>query len=183
MITESDVRTRLYELLRKANDPAGCPVKLYSTSLTANVVFDLKGRAAGMCRTRKTATGIDCVIRINREAMKIDEGTFVMQEVMPHEVAHLLSASVFGATGFPQFKGHGHGWRTLAIWLGASGSRTCSVGLKPSRSSKTYPYRASCGTAIELGAIRHRKVQAGAFLKLRTTGGKVRAEHYVGSAA
>lgn len=181
--TEDDVRRRVADLLGRIHDP-GCPVRLPETSIALEVAFDLRGLAAGQARLKRAEDGMQALLRFNPAAMGIDGGRFMLDEVAPHEVAHVFASLVVFYSTLPAmkttpFRGHGQGWKMIARWLGATGNRTCDVGLTPSRNMLRFAYKASCGTVIHLTKQRHTKLQLGARMRLRKTGGKLSAEHFL----
>jgi predicted SprT family Zn-dependent metalloprotease len=181
--SEDDVRQRVTELLGRIKDP-GCPVRLPPTNILLEVTFDLRGLAAGQARMKRVNDGKRVVLRFNPAAMGFENGKFILDEVVPHEVAHVFSYLIASNPALPKkmrapFAGHGHGWQMLARWLGASGKRTCDVGLKPSRDMRPFTYKASCGTEIKVTARVHAKLQSGARMGIRNTGGRLTAAHFV----
>lgn len=118
------------------------------------VVFDLKGRAAGMYRSYQ---GVQ-LIRYNPWlfAKYFDDN---VQNTIPHEVAHYLSDMLHGLRNI---RPHGRQWGELMDILGAVPSRKHTYDLSgiPQRQLRRYPYRCAC-RQHEIGALRHRRIQRG----------------------
>jgi SprT protein len=118
------------------------------------VVFDLRGRAAGMYRVK----GLGLEIRYNPFifARYFDD---CLRRTVPHEVAHYLCHQVYGwATGRP----HGSEWQRLMQLFGADARRTHSYDLEglPMRTANRYNYRCDCRNH-QLGSRRHSRVRRG----------------------
>ena len=118
------------------------------------VVFDLKGRAAGMYRSYQGKREI----RYNPWLFaKYFEDN--MQNTIPHEVAHYLSDVLYGIR---TIRPHGRQWSALMEILGATPSRKHTYDLSgiPQRNLRRYTYRCAC-RHYELGAQRHRRISRG----------------------
>lgn len=115
------------------------------------VLFDLKGRAAGMYRVNKNQR----FIRYNPYlfAKYFDDN---LQQTVPHEVAHYLCDVVYGLR---RIRPHGPEWKQLMQQFGARTEATCRYDLAgiPSRSQRRHAYRCQCMTHL-LTARRHNSV-------------------------
>ena len=116
------------------------------------VVFDLKGRCAGMYRVRN-----------GRREIRYNPYLFArcfadnLAVTVPHEVAHYVTDCVFGLR---HIRPHGREWRRLMQAFGADPQVTCRYDLTgiPVRNYRRFGYRCGCRTH-ELTAYRHNRVQ------------------------
>ena len=118
------------------------------------VVFDLKGRAAGMYRSYQGTQEI----RYNPWlfAKYFDDN---VQNTIPHEVAHYLSDVLHGLRNI---RPHGRQWCELMHSLGALPSRKHTYDLSgiPQRNLRRYAYRCAC-RGYELSRQRHLRITRG----------------------
>lgn len=124
------------------------------------VLFDLKGRAAGMYKVNKSQR----VIRYNPYIFDryFSEN---LEATVPHEVAHYIVDVLYGLR---RTKPHGKEWKNIMAMFDADASVTCSfdlVGL-PTRHYQRFDYSCSCRTH-ELTRIRHNRVLKGASYHCR----------------
>lgn len=128
---------------------------------TIPVLFDLKGRTAGMFK----AHGRRRWIRYNPWifARYFPEN---MAETVPHEVAHYIVHEVWGSgagsRGKRSPKPHGVEWRTVMSAFGVEGQVTFDLDLEgiPQRRQKTHPYRCDC-RIHEVSTTRHNRILRG----------------------
>lgn len=118
------------------------------------VLFDLKGRAAGMYRVKRGQREI----RYNPYlfAKYYDDN---LATTIPHEVAHYVTDVVYGLS---TIRPHGEEWRAVMQMFGADASRTCRYDLDgiPVRRLQRHAYRCGC-EVYKLTARRHRRIQSG----------------------
>jgi SprT protein len=117
------------------------------------VLFDLKGRAAGMFKI----VGKHRVIRYNPWifAKYYAEN---LRDTVPHEVAHYVVHEVYPRRST---KPHGHAWKNLMAAFGADAGVTFNLSLDgvPQRSQRTHRYQ--CGCQIhQVSTTRHYRAQA-----------------------
>lgn len=123
------------------------------------VLFDLRGRAAGMYRVR----GGQRCIRYNPYifARYFETG---LRETVPHEVAHYVTDLLHG---LQRVRPHGVEWQSVMQALGAEPRATGDYDLSgiPVRRQRRFSYRCSCRTH-QLTTRRHNRVHRGeaAFL-------------------
>jgi len=119
------------------------------------ISFDLSGRAAGMFRVRHGQREI----RYNPYifAKYFDDN---VRHTVPHEVAHLLVAELYGLRGL---RPHGVEWRAVMQRLGAEPTVTCRYDLQgiPQRRQRRFSYACAC-KLHSITAVRHNRVQGGA---------------------
>lgn len=118
------------------------------------VLFDLRGRAAGMFKV----VGSKRVIRYNPWIFGkyFDEN---LRDTVPHEVAHFIVHETCGRRAKP----HGQQWRALMAQFGADDGVTFNLDLAgiPQRRQRTHPYRCTC-RVHQVSTTRHNRVLAGA---------------------
>lgn len=116
------------------------------------VLFDLRGRAAGMYRVR----GGSRVIRYNPWLFaKYPEDN--LRITIPHEVAHYVTDCLHGLRGL---RPHGVEWRAVMQAFGVDPRSGVAHDLSgiPLRAQRRHAYRCGCGLH-ELSTRRHRRVQ------------------------
>lgn len=124
------------------------------------VSFDLKGRAAGQLVRSKSRCfgGRTERLRFNSYLLEAYGDEFIDQ-VVPHECAHLVAYRVYGS----QIKPHGAQWRyVMSEVFGLEPSVTHSFEVQVARRLKRFDYRCEChGKLHQLSSIRHNKVIRG----------------------
>ena len=117
------------------------------------VLFDLKGRAAGMFKV----IGKRRLIRYNPWifAKYFEEN---LLDTVPHEVAHFIVHEVYPRRST---RPHGVAWKGLMSKFGADAGVTFDLNLDgvPQRSQRTHPYYCGC-QVHEVSTTRHNRVQA-----------------------
>lgn len=114
--------------------------------------FDLRGRVAGRAISQKSKERFTGHIQLNAELL-LRETQEILQDTVPHEVAHLLAHYYFG-----RVKAHGHEWQRVMRSLGRLPKRTHSMQTTPARVVKAeYVYECRCRRR-NLTAIRHKRV-------------------------
>jgi predicted SprT family Zn-dependent metalloprotease len=102
----------------------------------------------------------------------------MLNEVIPHEVAHLVGF----ATGRDQ--GHGAWWRIYCVGLGGNGKRTHSCQVTPARRTRTFEYKTASGKAYMIGARVHNQIQTKlAVRRICSTGEMIYASCFTGIVA
>ncbi|MEM7304207.1 MAG: SprT-like domain-containing protein [Pseudomonadota bacterium] len=128
--------------------------KLEHSFASIPVYFDLKGRAAGMYKVKKSQR----MIRYNPYIFSqyFSEN---MATTVPHEVAHYV---VDVLHGMGNTKPHGIEWKRVMALFNADASVTCQYDLSglPSRHYKKINYTCSCRTH-QLTRIRHNRILKG----------------------
>lgn len=118
------------------------------------VLFNLKGRAAGMYRVKRGQREI----RYNPYLFAKYYGDNLATTI-PHEVAHYVTDVIYGLS---RIRPHGEEWLKVMRMFGADPSRTCCYDLEgiPVRRLQRHPYRCGC-ELYKLSAQRHRRIQSG----------------------
>jgi SprT protein len=116
------------------------------------VLFDLKGRAAGMFKV----IGKRRLIRYNPWifAKYFEEN---LRDTVPHEVAHYIVHEIYPRR---RIKPHGSQWQELMACFGADAGVTFDRDLDgvPQRSQRTYAYYCGCQLHA-VSTTRHNRVQ------------------------
>jgi SprT protein len=127
----------------------------FNTSFkTIPVLFDLRGRAAGMYRIKANQK----VIRYNPFIFaKYYDDNF--NETIPHEVAHYVTDELYGLR---RIRPHGNEWKAVMQFFGVAANRTANYDLSgiPQRQHKTFLYHCTCQN-YELTSRRHNKIRQG----------------------
>lgn len=129
-----------------------------------DVVFDLRGKAAGMYRVKKQRhrfsfyAQYERYIRFNPWLFaKYPEDSW--HNTIPHEVAHYIADCRFGLSNI---RPHGQQWQNIMEDFGAEPLVTARYDLSdiPTRQLKKYTYRCGC-REVQLSSIRHHRVISG----------------------
>lgn len=119
------------------------------------VLFDLRGRAAGMYR-----------VKANQKVIRYNPFIFAkyftdnFNETIPHEVAHYVTDELYGLR---RIRPHGNEWKDVMQFFGVAANRTATYDLSgiPRRQHKTFTYHCSC-QSYELTSRRHNKIMQNA---------------------
>lgn len=123
--------------------------------------FDLRGRNAGQaCRENGRYW-----IRFNTDMMQNTGWDHIINNTVPHELAHVLC----GWKGWDS--GHGRNWQRVCRALGGNAERCHSEQVKYAK-GRTYIYTTTTGKTVMLSQIRHRKIQQGVVYRM-LLGGQV----------
>ena len=131
------------------------------------VLFDLRGKAAGMYRVRYSQRVIRYNSFIFARFFKDN-----VQQTIPHEVAHYISDQLYGLRNI---RPHGKEWKAIMTFFGVEANRTANYDLSglPVRRYNTFLYQCACQN-YELTSRRHNKVLRGQGHYLcRECGGKL----------
>lgn len=127
---------------------------------SVDVVFDLKGRAAGMYKVKHH----ERVIRYNPWlfAKYYEES---LANTVPHEVAHYIVDCLYGRQ---RTRPHGKEWQKVMQSFGVECRVTGNYDLTgiPVRKNRTFNYQCKCRTH-EVSSIRHKRIQRGADYRCR----------------
>jgi predicted SprT family Zn-dependent metalloprotease len=126
------------------------------------VKFDLRGRVAGWAGSR----GGRYFMRFNTDMMQNAAWTHVINNTVPHELAHVI-CFVQGTDS-----GHGRVWVRTCRSLGGNGERCHSEAVTYAK-GKTYVYTTHTGRTIHLSSIKHKKIQQGASYTGRNGLGRI----------
>lgn len=112
--------------------------------------FDLRGRAAGIAGRR----GWDYFMRFNRDMMLNDSWDHLINDTVPHELAHIICF----ANGSD--RGHGWAWRGTCRELGGSGETYHKEAVTYAK-GRTYVYTTTTGRVVHISETKHRRIQNG----------------------
>lgn len=125
------------------------------------VMFDLKGRAAGMYKVNKSRR----MIRYNPYlfAKYFSEN---LSATVPHEVAHYIVDVLYGIR---KTLPHGKEWRDVMAMFNADASVTCRFDLDgiPTKTYQRFNYSCVCSTH-QLTRIRHNRAVQGVRYSCRS---------------
>jgi SprT protein len=110
--------------------------------------FSLRGHGAGEARPETNTA------RYNRDLL-VRYGDEFVREIVPHEVAHLVVAKVWGSRAKP----HGREWRSVMGLFGASGSVTHRFQTCPARTVARVAYRCRCNEPHWLTKRAHLRIR------------------------
>lgn len=139
------IRARVQALVAQARD-------LWSVDLSKTAVrFDLRGSTAGQAGLRYG----QMFLRFNQQMIMNDAWEHLIQETVPHEVAHLVCFAN------PKLgRNHDLGWKMVCRKLGGQGTR-CHSELVEFARGKTFYYTTSTGYTAAVSEQIHRKIQNG----------------------
>ncbi len=122
------------------------------------VLFDLRGKAAGMYVVSKRLGRVSRKIRYNPWLFS-KYFTENLQDTVPHEVAHYIVDQLYGYGRRQKIRPHGVEWREVMAAFDADASVTSSFDLSgiPCREHQTFGYRCDCRDH-QLTSRRHNKV-------------------------
>ena len=124
------------------------------TITTIPILFDLKGRTAGMYKMHLGSR----LIRFNPYlfAKYFDDN---LRDTVAHEVAHYISDVVYG---LKNIKPHGSEWAAIMRVFGITPQRTHNFNLQgiPQRQHQQFDYQCNC-QVYQLKTRRHNLVQKG----------------------
>jgi predicted SprT family Zn-dependent metalloprotease len=148
---KSEVIAKVKACVEKGNE-------LYGITLPKlDVRFDLRGRAAGMACRR----GSQYYIRFNRDMLTRDAWEHIINNTVPHEVAHSF-CFMNPALG----SGHNSGWERVCEALGGNGTR-CHKEEVVYGKGYTYEYTTDRGHTVRVGDKYHAHVQRGMQLSFK----------------
>ena len=122
------------------------------------VLFDLKGRSAGMYRVRRYRGRQEQHIRYNPWLFaKYTDDSF--HNTIPHEVAHYIADKLYG---MKNIRPHGKEWKMIMNQFGALPIIRADYDLSgtPQRNVRRYDYQCGC-RKVRMTAYRHNKVVRG----------------------
>ena len=157
----SAARNNIRQAVRQAWEKALRYYRLEENPLP-EIDFSLRGRAAAQAAWQVSRRGRKKIIgglrlRFNLQAYHLNP-TEMLNETIPHEVAHLITVLRWGAGCRP----HGSQWRqVMQECFNLAPQRTHQLALAPSRTlAKKFIYACTCREHALTG-IRHRRIERG----------------------
>lgn len=125
-------------------------------SKAVEIVFNLKGRSAGMYRVKRNIICHKREIRYNPYIFsKYFDDNF--KTTIPHEVAHYVSDIIYGLNNI---RPHGKEWKTIMHAFGADAAVTANYDLTgiPLKNRTLFTYHCAC-RKHQLGTVRHNRIK------------------------
>ena len=121
--------------------------------------YDKRGQAAG------EASHKDWSINLNR-VLLLENLEDMIENIVPHEIAHLINSEVYRSRGYRRPSPHGSSWRSIMWSYGLVPERchhydTSSVKITKQKQPKHVWVCRTCGTRMLLGNKRHSNHQKG----------------------
>lgn len=133
----------------------------------AGIRFDLKGRSAGQVRfpfAHQQSSESFPLLRFNASLL-MDYGDHFIQEVVPHECAHIVVYHLYRPSRYFKKQGpkpHGLEWQSVMREVFKMEPRVTHNFVVASSPSKVYFYRCACDDKQhKVSLIRHNKVKRG----------------------
>ncbi len=125
-------------------------------STDVDIVFNLKGRTAGMYRVKRKIINHKREIRYNSFIFsKYFDDNF--KTTIPHEVAHYISDLIYG---LKNIKPHGGEWKDIMRAFGVDAAVTANYDLTgiPQKNRASFTYMCGCRDH-QIGAVRHNRIK------------------------
>lgn len=126
------VQAKIEECYQVANEYYGEEFPL------PEVMYDLNGQVAGYAsyKANRIRLNYDCLVNYSED---------MINQTVPHEVAHLIAYRVFMLGRGIRIKPHGWEWRSVCGVLGIPATRCHSYEVKPARKvARPYVYSCAC---------------------------------------
>ena len=115
-----------------------------------DIRFDLRGRSAGQAGRDRG----QWVMRFNRDMMVNQSWDHLINDTVPHELAHIICMAN------QLDRGHGYLWAMTCRELGGNGER-CHTEAVTYAKGNTYVYTTSTGKTYNVSQVKHRRIQGG----------------------
>ena len=128
-----------------------------------NTIFNINMRMPNIIYKKRGTCGATAWysrLELNFNAgLMVDNWDEYMNQVVPHEVAHLIKEHIYGR-GKGSLSAHGAQWKHVMVKLGVSPDRTHTMDTsKVARKMAKFQYKCNkCGTEIPVGAQVHKKI-------------------------
>lgn len=126
-----------------------------------DILYNLRGRAAGMAQHRRSRNGDHFNIRFNADMLTREAAEHVIENTVPHEFAHIV-CYMNPSLG----SGHDSGWKAVCVALGGTPDR-CHQEEVVHGKGYTYEYLSSTGHKIRIGDKYHAMIRAGRPLSFK----------------
>lgn len=134
--------------------------------------YDLRGRVAGQAVMARRRGGQDS-IRINGSMLAAHTRAMV-DETVPHEVAHIAIHRRFNSGGAKRVRPHGPEWKALMTAFGVSADTCHNLPAQPSRRLRRFAYACGCPETVWLTSIRHHRALKGTVYQCKRCGQRLR---------
>jgi len=135
--------------------------KLNTDLVLPNVIFKKRGTCGG---TARYAGRFGSELNFN-QGLAVDNFDEYMNDVVPHEVAHLLKEHVYGTRRGRLYSAHGAHWRNVMRTLGVNPQRCHTMDVSKvttRRPQNKFIYICSnCNEELLVGPKHHKKIEAG----------------------
>lgn len=168
MIDKQAVHDRVVECLVKGNQKFGSYAKIDRIVYMGNASKDA-GKAV-----QEAGTG-NLIIKLSVHYLE-REFDWVMDEIIPHEVAHIIGFWL-ERNGAHGSYGHDERWQEIAKYLGSSGAETPEVP-ETYQAGNIYKYRTSTGNVVTVNQDQHDQLQNFKVFKAQD-GGRITADGLV----
>ena len=141
----------------------------YGFEQAVDIEFRNMGRIGGKAvKTYKGWREYEYSIIINTQLLRESDIDEICNEVVPHEVAHLVCFwnPTLG-------RNHDRGWKRVCIMLGGNGNRCHQYDLKKARRTRKAVYNIY-GQETNIGLTVHKRIQAGGSYSIKKGGQRVR---------
>ena len=159
---------RVYDAIQECLEKAK---KAYGFSVPVFPDIRNIGRSGGKAVLRNN----EYTLVINRQLITEEYIDQVCNEVIPHEIAHLV------CFWNPRLgRNHDRGWQRVCMMLGGSGARTHNMATQKVRRTSKAVYNVN-GRPLNVGIIQHRRIQSGQrSYYLPSNQAKILPEHFTG---
>lgn len=153
------IQTRTQQVLDLAE-------RMYGVKIQPTVSFHLRGRVAGLAGCRICAGVKTYSLKFNCELIESKHFDDMMQDTVPHEIAHLIAWSRPDLAA----RGHNAAWKRICVALGGTGARchTYDVVVRG-----RWDYLTDLGNKVSITKKHHAHVQSGATLSFKRGLGKI----------
>jgi SprT protein len=138
-------------VMEKINNLECIADKIYHVKINPKISFNVAGRIGGK------ACGLTNEIRLNCQMLESNGGDFI-DEVVPHEYAHLLAHKIYS---HKVIKPHGIEWKNVSRNIGYIPSRTHNFEVEAAKVHKKFTYIMACGCTFYVGNKIHTAIQNG----------------------
>lgn len=152
------IRARTQEVLERAR-------QLYGVVIQPTISFNLTGRVAGWAGCKHCAGGRLYTLRFNQQMIAGKHFEDIMNETVPHEVAHLVC---FARPDLG--RNHDTGWRRVCLALGGNGKTRHEYDVVLAGG---WDYITDRGIKVTIGARHHARVMAGQTLTFKRGKGSI----------
>jgi SprT protein len=127
--------------------------KLSVTLELPTIIFRQLGRRAGCATYSKNK------IELNSDFFNNGHADDMINQTLPHEIAHLVASVKYGEMG----RGHGYWWKHVMGLLGLTPNRCHCYSMEnvKTKNPPKFVYRCGCRSEIFFTKIRHNRHQSG----------------------